>query len=382
MKRAPEPDKFLEPEKGSTLPPFMLEKTLWQLMKWRDDYKLPTLYTDLTSKDLQVGTYAYLPFTIKDGSKEENVCYYGKCIHVTKSQARFHLLDCSTFSEYDNEAFHADISVAKLEHIIKIEHPIPQPTTQNNKELIEKTETDHKKTIALIKTVERQMNELKTDVKTQFTQLQLNVKASNITANKTLGTMLERSLPPPPTKVKVSQIANPTLECTITNVPYKKDENLNDMIMKISKKKDLNITPTDFHAFRAIKKNDNIKRKNPPRIIIAFRTNDMKNEFKKRHDNDPKQEDFDTTIPKENQQIIYINENISREQQQLSYSARMFKRECNYDYVWTRDGVLFVRKDENSHVHTIKSQTDLDNLKEEHLADQDEEDDEPNEEDV
>jgi hypothetical protein len=285
------------------------------------------------------------------------VYYYGKCIHANKTAARFHLLDCSSFSNHEEKDIVHDVS-NKNEHVIMIKHPqSPQPPTQNNNELIKKTEKDLSKTIELMKNLEKQMTDLKKDVKTQLTTLQTNVTASNTTANKTLGTMLERSLPPPPTKVKVSQTANPTLECTIANLPYKKDENLNDIIMNITKKKDLNITPNDFHAFRAIKKNDEKKRDHPPLIIIAFRNNDMKNTLKKRHENDPKPKDYDA---ENNQPPIFINENLTQKQRQLFYRTRLFKKKYGYSYAWTRDGEILVRKDENSRPHCITSQTELD----------------------
>jgi hypothetical protein len=349
---APEPDEFMPAQGHHNFFPFLTEEMLKKQMKWHSEENLPAMYTSMQVASFEVGEYAYLPYAVD----EDNVFYYGKCIFKNKDIVRFHLLKgCETFSEVKNgEPKYVDIKLSKTkkDHLIKIKHPQPpQPPTQNNEKLSKQTEE------LITKTIQKHLKALTTDVQT----LLVNIKATNMSADATLGTILANNLPPALPKVKVSKTANPALECTIANVPYKEDEDLNATVMIIVKKKGLSaITTNDFHAFRAIKKNSERKNNKPPLIIIAFRNNDMKNDFKKRHENDPNQHDFDQKKPEN--EPIYINENLTQTQRTLSYQAREFKRNSSYSYAWTRDGEVFVRKDENSRPEHITSQTELKNL--------------------
>jgi hypothetical protein len=226
----------------------MPEDALQKLMTWRTEQKLPTLHTLTETSSIKVGNCAYLPFAVDN----ENAPYYGKCICKVKEAARFHLLDCKVCSEVENEPVFIDIKIPKIkEQLIKIKHPQPpQPPAQNNEKLFKQTEE------RITKTIQRQHKKMQTDIKTMLA----NIKATNMSTDKTLGTILKHNLPLPATRVKVSKAANPTVECTIANVPYKEDENLSAVIEIIIDKKGLNtITTNDFHAFRTIKKHSKRK---------------------------------------------------------------------------------------------------------------------------
>ena len=59
---------------------------------------------------------------------------------------------------------------------------------------------------------------------------------------------------------------------------------------------------------------------------------------------------------------IFINHDMTRENQNLYKEARQFKKDNAYKYVWFKDGKVFLRKDEKSKVLLIEDQEDLKNL--------------------
>lgn len=58
-------------------------------------------------------------------------------------------------------------------------------------------------------------------------------------------------------------------------------------------------------------------------------------------------------------QKIYINESLTKENKQLLFKTKEKARDASYKYVWSKEGKIFVRKNDNSRVHRIKNEHDL-----------------------
>ena len=56
---------------------------------------------------------------------------------------------------------------------------------------------------------------------------------------------------------------------------------------------------------------------------------------------------------------VYMNEHLSRPNRALFATANGKKRELNYKFLWTKNGVVHMRKDENSNIITIKNAEDF-----------------------
>jgi len=59
---------------------------------------------------------------------------------------------------------------------------------------------------------------------------------------------------------------------------------------------------------------------------------------------------------------VYINDHLCPELKQLLYKCKVFKKEKNYKFVWTKSGKIFIRKQEGSKIHVINSDSDLLNV--------------------
>ena len=61
-------------------------------------------------------------------------------------------------------------------------------------------------------------------------------------------------------------------------------------------------------------------------------------------------------------QQIYISENLTSDQSFIFWKTRTHKKQNNYKFAWTTDGISFLKKDEHSKAHAIYSIQDLEKL--------------------
>ncbi|KAI5718811.1 hypothetical protein M8J76_000589 [Diaphorina citri] len=59
------------------------------------------------------------------------------------------------------------------------------------------------------------------------------------------------------------------------------------------------------------------------------------------------------------QQNIYINEHLTKKNQQLLFKCKQLKQTHNFKYVWVKDCKVLVRKDENARIIAIRNEKDL-----------------------
>ncbi|XP_026678951.1 uncharacterized protein LOC113467137 [Diaphorina citri] len=59
---------------------------------------------------------------------------------------------------------------------------------------------------------------------------------------------------------------------------------------------------------------------------------------------------------------FYINEHLTRRNQELLYQTKQLARKKNYRYVWTHDCKILIRKNENSKAYAIKNLDQLENI--------------------
>ena len=343
MKTAPTPTKYAEVQ-GPHFP-FLREDWMENLLKCPGQKKAAN-YTYVKCATINEGDHAYVPYELTDEKTNEEFTglYYAVCIKKTKSTARFHFQACSPLSGVKGEDKYGDIETKdKLYKIKQTETQPQQQPQQDNKQMNEKLDE-----------LSKNITNLNTTLSTKIASAQAQAAATNITAQQVAGQLLDlrtKTLP----RVKATEPDDPKkplTECTITNVKYEENENLKNIIINIAKSKDMTLNATDFDAFRAMKKGGVARQRDkPPLIIVAFRTNDMKTKFKKRHENEPKRDN-----------PIYINENLTSDQRNLFYQARQLKTTHKYKYAWTRDGQVYLRKNDDSASIHIPSETKLTEL--------------------
>lgn len=59
------------------------------------------------------------------------------------------------------------------------------------------------------------------------------------------------------------------------------------------------------------------------------------------------------------EQNFYVNEHLTKRNQDILYKTKKFKAENGFKYVWVRDCKIFIRKTENTRVFVIRREEDL-----------------------
>lgn len=145
----------------------------------------------------------------------------------------------------------------------------------------------------------------------------------------------------------------------INGIPIvSEQEDLNNIINKISTTVGKpTISPTDVKCFRIGKKEIGTS----PPIKVEFASKSIKEKFIY-----PKKSLFNITTKdlgfQENKKI-YINEDLTKLNQEIFKKALKFKKDNGYKFLWVGDGLIKLRKDDGSKIIVIKSIADITKLK-------------------
>ena len=181
----------------------------------------------------------------------------------------------------------------------------------------------------------------------------------------------------PLTPVRKTFPQQPQTEVTIAGIPYnatqESKDNLVQAVLTIAKAKGVMMSAEDIEsAFRATRKkgsegkNEMREQKDPPRVVVRFGSNKLKNDFKRKKSDDPPlivgliSEAIATGGTDENTPL-YINENLSPEQRSLFWKARNLRKRSPqgcFPHCWTKDGQVCLR-DYRDQLWNIRDEHDL-----------------------
>ena len=63
-----------------------------------------------------------------------------------------------------------------------------------------------------------------------------------------------------------------------------------------------------------------------------------------------------------NSKYLYINDQLTFNNRQLLWLAKTKAKECNWKFVWVRNGKIFARKNENSSLNIINNAADIESI--------------------
>lgn len=150
-------------------------------------------------------------------------------------------------------------------------------------------------------------------------------------------------------KLKIDDIEQKSLEkmIEISGIPTSKDEDCAKIAEEIGNK--LNVKIQVEKAIRIPIKNNQFSK-----ILVWLRDKDMKSNLvtkcKKNRSFFANQinENWSSTVR------IYINEHLTKVRRHLLYKTKEAAREKHYKYVWTNEGDILIRKDDQSKVFRIR----------------------------
>lgn len=146
---------------------------------------------------------------------------------------------------------------------------------------------------------------------------------------------------------------------TIHGIPHKNNENLKAVIVETIKATQTNITEENILSCRRMNSPNSTQKTS---IIVAKLDNyDTKTKLQQNFKNNgpiTMQQIIPTSNPATENRLVYINDYLTNHTRQLYELAKELKKRHNFRYVWTKDGKVFIRKNENSKIFRIKNISD------------------------
>lgn len=195
---------------------------------------------------------------------------------------------------------------------------------------------------------ERSIEFLHTELETtkqELDRMSHNLSESHHTSPQSLENLIRR--------VEANEHANRARSIELNGIPFAKEENLVEGVEKLAKHLKftwLNIT-TDIDTVYRIKQSK--------RVIVKFTQTGKRDQFFQLY---RKNIANTKALGFKDDQKIYINEVLSKDQANLFWMVRTFKKNYNYKYVWTANQRIYIRKSTDSDAIQIKSKADLDTL--------------------
>ena len=149
----------------------------------------------------------------------------------------------------------------------------------------------------------------------------------------------------------------------IVGVSEKEDENTNAIVLEVAKMLDVDIMSSHISTSHRLPKKKASSRNNSGSspIIVRFTSRDIRNQIyanrKKARFVDLK--NFSVSDTKN----IFVNENLTPTRKQLFWKTKQEVKNNSWKYIWTHNGNVFVKKDDNASITAIKNELDLNLIK-------------------
>ena len=138
----------------------------------------------------------------------------------------------------------------------------------------------------------------------------------------------------------------------IIGIPKEENENPESLVIKLGEKIGVECKSHEIQACHRIGPKSNAG------IITKFMNRKLHDQFlrKKRETRQVTGRDLNLQATKVN---IFITESLTRKNKELFKSVRERKKEMGWDFAWTRNGMIFVKKSKDSELLTIRSKKDV-----------------------
>lgn len=153
-------------------------------------------------------------------------------------------------------------------------------------------------------------------------------------------------------------------ECLeIQGIPQTRHEDTNDIVMKVGNLIGVEVDESDISVSHRlpVSKRYKGKRSNPP-IIVRFVRRDLKEDFYSSRKDLKGYSTEDLGLGYETTNNIYINESLTERNKLLFKEALKAKKDLKYNFAWTSNGKIHLRKDSDSKIVHIKNKEDIKEL--------------------
>lgn len=145
----------------------------------------------------------------------------------------------------------------------------------------------------------------------------------------------------------------------ISGIMHKEDENIDEIVNAVFFKIDAQVVQSDIKDIIRISKKNGVSGLPNP-IIVRFNLKSKRDEVLLKNKNKKIESSF--LFSNETSRPIYIGEELTSRRQFITKMARDLRRQKIVEFVWTKDGDVFIRKNSSSPAVKIKNTEQLHHL--------------------
>jgi hypothetical protein len=149
----------------------------------------------------------------------------------------------------------------------------------------------------------------------------------------------------------------------IQGIPQSKDEDTNDIVKKVGDLMGIEVDEDDISISHRLSMSNKYKGKrfNLP-IIVKFVRREMKEKFYRSRKSLKRFNTKDLELGYEETDNIYINESLTVRNKLLFKEALKVKKDLQYKFIWTSNGIIYLRKSTENNIIQIRNKDDIKKL--------------------
>ena len=225
----------------------------------------------------------------------------------------------------------------------------PSKGTRSNSES-ESTAAVLKDVLAQLKTLTNRITKL--EEKVIGIEEGITYNSKSVDELKSEFSIIKESLPVIKEKVEEQDLVLLNKSVDIQGIPHHPSESLIDIVVKIGEMRGTFITSNNIDLV--------YRNKSKKSVVVRFLQTHVRNSFVQSFQNSStsplKTKDIGFT---KTDNYIYVNDLLSFHTRKLFFLARTFKKEHDYNFVWTRNQKVYLRKDQEPTALLIKCENDL-----------------------
>ncbi|XP_077984614.1 uncharacterized protein LOC144439215 [Glandiceps talaboti] len=222
--------------------------------------------------------------------------------------------------------------------------------------------------IEKIPTVERKLNDLQASVEyistffDMYKERMENIEAENKSLKEQL-VSINDNLTTTQQELRDLQQYTRRNNLEIHGVPEQPDEDTDSLVVKVANSAGIHISTSDIDiSHRLPSRTHAHPHPRPAPIIVKFTRRTIRNNIYSARKHIKNKSTRDMNIDNHTDTRIYINENLSPANKQLFYKANEKKKSLQWKFIWTMNGNILVRKNEESRAIRITSVNDIERL--------------------
>ncbi|XP_078001141.1 uncharacterized protein LOC144453684 [Glandiceps talaboti] len=139
-------------------------------------------------------------------------------------------------------------------------------------------------------------------------------------------------------------------------------EDTDALVMKVATAAGIRISQTDIDVSHRLPSRRQCSNTKPSTIIVRFTRRTVRSNIYNARKNIKNKSTRDMNIDNNDQNRVYINENLSPTNKQIFYKANERKKMKKWKFIWTNKGKIFVKKSEEERAIMISSEGDIEQM--------------------